>query len=322
MSASGLPYRLRPNKYVDREMFAEFVSLLVSSSRTERYIYISMGGKHLSDHHSIYRRSGIRKLYSFDIDSDTVERQKFNTPFDGVVCMTHSSKELPTNLDKVMSDFAVENAIIWLDFTEPKRLSQLGEVEELAKKLVPGDVIRVTMNADFSYLRKREANLTQAERDLPEPERRVALLRQDLGSYLPRSVQSVDFIGMAGALAKAVARAIEVGAEAGVGAVPKPVLLTRYQDTTPMLSVTALMTDRDGAPAAPEAWTYFPSDWGSIEQIVAPDLSPRERYALDKVMHRDAGAVTTSFGFSLSGEAIEAYARFHRFYPLFHAVGD
>ena len=171
MTSGNQSYRLRPNKHVDRELFAELVSLLVTASDPNDYVYISMGGNHLSDHIAIYRRAVCAKLYAFDLNQDVVDRQKFNVPFDGVVCKAHTSGELPTLLDGIVEDFDAKHVIVWLDYTEPKRLEQLSEIQAIVEKLQVGDIIRVTMNADLSGLLKSEAQLTSAEKALPPSEK-------------------------------------------------------------------------------------------------------------------------------------------------------
>ena len=323
MTSSDRSYRLRPNKHMDRELFAELVSLLVSSSPGDDYVYISMGGNHLRDHISIYRRAGLRKLYAFDLSQDVVDRQVFNIPFSGVVCKTHSSGELPARLDGIVEHFEAKHAIVWLDYTQPKRLEQLKEIQAVAEKLQVGDVVRLTMNADFSGLSKREAELTPTEKALPQNERNVALLKRVLGVYLPHSIQSVDYAGMAGALAKSVERACVMGVEASTDdRKPLPVLLTKYRDTTAMLAVTVMMTDAEGAPDIPSGWDYAPTNWGQIEMILAPDLSVRERLALDQLIHKGSEEIQHELGFSLDEAAIRSYARFHRFYPSYQTVID
>lgn len=316
-------YRLRPNKHVDRELFAELVSLLVAASAGDDYVYIAMGGNHLKDHIAIYRRAGLRNLYSFDRNQDVVDRQRFNVPFDGVVCRTHTSGELPALLDGILEDFNAKQAIVWLDYTQPKRFEQLKEVEAIAGRLQVGDVIRVTMNADFSGLRKREAELTEAERELPVEQRNVALLRRVFGKYMPRNISTLDFNDMVEALAKGIERACVLGIEShNDDRKPYPILLTQYRDTTAMFTATVIMTDASQEPEIPEGWSYAPSDWNQIEMIMAPDLSARERFALDHLMHESPSQVQEELGFSMEETAVKAYSRFHRFYPAYQTVVD
>ena len=323
MTAAGLPYRLRPNKFIDRELFAELVSLIVAERGSDTYAYISMGGKHLSDHLAIYRRAGLKKLYSFDQDSEIVLRQKFNAPFQGVVCDVHSSDELPARLDSIVEDMDVENVIIWLDYTEPKHLVQLAEIETLCTRLVIGDVLRVTLNVDFKGLHKRDEELSDQERRLPLDEKQVALMKRQLGSYLPQKIVRIGDGDMSGAVAESVLRACEIGFEDLTSPrKPLPLLITEYRDTTSMLTVTILVRDENDNPAVPEGWSWLPKDCSSVERILAPDLSPRERYTLDKEMHRSANQISTALGFKMDSDVLRSFERFHRFYPTFQTVGD
>ena len=184
MSGSELPYRLRPNKYVDRELFAELVALLVAESGPDKYVYISMGGKHLSDHLAIYRRAGITNLYAFDYDPDIADRQRFNVPFDGVRCENHPSVELPPRLEDILDGTEAKNIIVWLDFTAPEHYKQLREIEALVTKLQVGDVLRVTMNIDFARLDKSETQLSEAQKNLPKDQKHAVLLSLSLRSRL------------------------------------------------------------------------------------------------------------------------------------------
>lgn len=323
MSASSLPYRLRPNKFVDRELFAELVSLLVAERGADSYAYISMGGNHLSDHLAIYRRAGLRKLYAFDSDPVVVMRQRFNAPFEGIVCEPHTSAELVSRIDGIVGSMNVNNIIVWLDYTEPKHLDQLGEVQSLSKSLQAGDILRVTMNVDFRTLHKREVELNDREKGLPVDEKRAALMKRALGGFLPRRITRIGQDGIPGAVAESVARACEMGLEDGPRSKrPKPLLVTEYRDSSAMLTVTMLICDSRGEPIMPGSWSFVPPSWSSVERIIAPDLSPRERLALDKEMHGDANVVASILGFPLEPEAVRSFVRFHRFYPTFQAVGD
>lgn len=321
MSGSGLPYRLRPNKFIDRELFAELIAKLSASETPSKFAYISMGGAHLNDHLAIYRRSGIRNLYAFDFNDEVSKRQEFNAPFEGLICRAHGSDEVPSRLGKILQDFGAERSIIWLDFTEPKRLSQLKEVEDLAKQLQPGDILRVTFNADFANLEKRSAELKVAEKTLEGPERNAALLKVELGGYLPSKVKKIYYDRMTEALSLAVERAISNGLESiDRGFCVTPLLLTEYQDSNRMFVATALIQDEAKTPHVPSSWTLMPESWHDIEKIYAPDLSSRERHALDRLIDKEASEVSKELAFELDPAAIKSYSKFQRFYPIFQPL--
>ena len=324
MTQIGLPYRMRPNKFIDRELFAELVSLLVAEAGPGEYAYVSMGGKHLSDHLAMYRRAGIQKLYSFDNDPKITDRQRFNAPFDGVICKSHGSEELPADIQEIVTDLGANRVIIWLDFTAPKHLKQLKEVQAITAKLAAGDVLRVTMNIEFPNLMNRTAQLTDEQRELPINMQRALALRSALGPYMPRDITELTNEQIAVAVARSIERACERGGlKANSRTYPVPLLVTNYKDTTPMLTATFRMASGMSSPPPPKGWQFSPGEGlADIEKIFAPDLSPREQYALDKCMHEEAEVIEKKLGFNLEGAGISAYARFHRFFPTFQSVNE
>ncbi|WDQ98161.1 hypothetical protein PSC71_13080 [Devosia sp. J2-20] len=226
-------------------------------------------------------------------------------------------------MDEIVEKMGVKNVIIWLDFTEPKQLKQLGEIETLCRRLQVGDILRVTFNVDFESLHKRESQLNERERSLPVDEKRAALMKKVLGGYFPRTIARIGQGGDAAAVTASVARACQMGLESQQHRpCPVPLLVTEYRDSSTMLTVTIMICDGNGAPKAADNWKFKPADWSDVERIIAPDLSPRERMTLDKQMHGDASEVAAALGFPLEEEAIRSYAKFHRFYPSFQAVGD
>ncbi|MFV0294928.1 MAG: O-methyltransferase [Hyphomicrobiaceae bacterium] len=328
MSAAGLPYRLRPNKFVDRELFLDIISRVVSARGPRDYAYISMGGAHLVDHFGIFRRTGIEKLYAFDEEDNTVERQKTNKPFDRVECRCHGSNELAGRYEQILNDLGAEKAVIWLDYTRPKqRLSQLQEVESIAKKLIPGDVLRVTLNADTEGLQKLKAQLPKGIDFATPNEEWAALLRQQLGEFVPADLDGFTATSFPSALARCIEAAISSGlAQGDEGATALPLLSTTYQDTSRMLSVTVLIRRDDEEGAAPPHWEFLPNGWGDVINIDAPDLSLREKSKLDSILHLGAKDAADTLGFFLgdsrerSEATIGSYTTFRRYYPSFFNV--
>ena len=321
MKANVASYRLRPNKYVDRELFAELVALLVADSQEGAYVYVSMGGNHLIDHLAMYRRAGLRKLYAFDMNPEVVERQRFNAPFREMKCEVHKSEDVPDRLDNIIRDFSAENVIVWLDYTNAKRVGQLQEIEILASRLQVGDVMRVTMNAEFAGLKKWEDQLSCAEKQLPVEERNAVLLKRNLTPYWPSEFSKVEYREIPRALTKCIERAVLRGGQMQRPVkVPIPLLVTKYRDTTQMVTVTVVMGDGAGRVKVPKSWMYAPSKRIGIEEIVIPDLTIRERVALDKMLHRAPAEVEKRMGGWINRNAIQAYKKFHRFYPVFQAV--
>ena len=60
--ASSLPYKLRPNKAVDRELFLSLLCRLGAHLMVERYKYIGLGGPFLEDFRLLHKRTGIKEM--------------------------------------------------------------------------------------------------------------------------------------------------------------------------------------------------------------------------------------------------------------------
>ncbi len=332
MSGHNLPYRLRPNKFIDRSVFVDLLSRLVPAKGADKYIYISMGGNHLVDHNVVYRRVGIDSLFSFDFSERVVLRQEFNKPIDSAKCLEMDSGSLPGKIDEIATIFPhATNLVIWLDFTDPnERLSQLQQLAEVAKRVQPGDVLRITMNAKVETLDEGGSNSAWKDAGYPSPKAyRAERLRSQLGSFLPAEVDAVGEQDFPSVLCRCVELALSNAAgERDTPTDFAPVLLTTYRDGQRMMTATALCCDagKKGEIAGLEGWPFVPGDWGNVSKIVAPDLSIREKLKIDERLSASATDIAAWLGFDLedtaekSTEAIESYKRFHRYYPAFHHI--
>jgi hypothetical protein len=147
------PYQLRPNKFIDRQMFIELLSRLIVPRGIEKYIYVSMGGRHLVDHYAVYNRLGIDAQFSFDMNGNEVARQRLNRPTGATVCVEMNSAALPSQIDAILQRFpSKRNLIVWLDYTSADRRTQLQEAVQTLVRLRHGDIFRITLNADARTL--------------------------------------------------------------------------------------------------------------------------------------------------------------------------
>ena len=128
----------------------DLISRNVGDRGAQNYVYVSMGAKFLYDHHAVYRRTGIDALVSFDRVEAETRRQRFNRPTNAMECLTLDSSELPGELDNIRGQ---KNVIVWLDFMKPgERRSQFQQTGEVLRRLHPGDLVRVTVNAHYHSL--------------------------------------------------------------------------------------------------------------------------------------------------------------------------
>lgn len=179
MSGHDIPYQLRTNKFVERQLFLDILDAVRIWNGPRKYLYASMGGRFLEDFKIVNDRFAIEKMISIEGDETTNIRQKYNR-LGFIDCQKAKSGEFVDDLDRIIDKHPDERFIVWLDFTEPKkRGKQLGEFQQLVSKLASGDVAKITLNANY-----------KAFRSLAEP-----LTKRDFDNYLrdPESPTHVDF---------------------------------------------------------------------------------------------------------------------------------
>lgn len=285
-----------------------------------------MGGKHLVDQESVYRRVGISNLFSFDGADWIVKRQQKNVPHDNVFCEQLHSSSLPGHIDLLSGIFLPASSFIfWLDYTNPReRLAQLQEFSQLLQKCQPGDVVRITMNAEPRTLRGSWEN-----EGYPGPgEYRAERLKGSLGEFFPASIKKVGENEIPVTLAQAVRLAAsQASASSKLNYIP--ILLTTYADGQRMFTATVIASDDEdkNISAGLQTWEFFPSSWTDMVDISAPDLSMREKMMIDRHLAKPPLEIIDEIGFTIAEEldeasrALESYKRLHRYYPSFYAIG-
>lgn len=330
MSGTSIPYHLRPNKHIDREIFFDCVKRVLAHSTPEDYAYMSMGGKHLVDHSTIYRAIGISQLLSFDMDAHIVARQNFNKPFASVDCRELSSKKFLSDFESITNAFPdATNFIVWLDYTSASnRLQQLQEFQSLLQKMAHGDIARITVNADprNSNPRGDHSFKTIFEYRLDQFQRQM---RSFAGTLTVDSMQDEKFPY---AVAACVANAAK-GARSGTGhVIVRPLNIQWYTDGTPMVSLTCVVLERSKADEymshpSIASWPYLAKKWSDVSAIRVPDLSITERAFIDQAHPTKAPKIIASeIGFLFDGDLsasekqIQSYISYNRFYPSFKRI--
>ena len=331
MSGEDIPYQLRPNKFIDRQMFLELLSRLVVPRGLENYIYVSMGGRHLVDHHAVYNRLGVTAQYSFDQSENEVARQRFNKPTGAAICEELNSADLPSEIDTIFARFPrKKNLIVWLDYTNAARRTQLQEAVQTLIRLKHGDVFRITMNANPQTLSAGDA-WQKAGSEGPG-QFRAQRLRLQIPEFLPTDVIAISENDLPAVLARCIQLATNEATRLQPKLTFRPVLITSYKDTTRMLTAACVVTDRDEVEPFPAQlftrWKFACRGWSDIQYISAPVLSTKEQYRLDAHLHQGPRKMLRSLKFlpaedeEQSLQALKSYRSFHRYYPSFRHVED
>ncbi|MBU2993949.1 hypothetical protein Q4555_11035 [Octadecabacter sp. 1_MG-2023] len=280
----------------------------------------------MTDHIAMYRRNGISKLYSFDLESNIVLRQQFNAPTQNTQCKTHTAAELPAKLNDIGHDLDIDQFIVWFDFTGAReRGSQLADFQALLQALSPGDIARVALDASLPS-EKLKAELSKEIQDHHFPAMN-ALLGREFGNFHPENFTLTSQNDMSKYLSACIQhlcdRATELHPSGQISY--RPMLQTYYADSSPMFTVTILIQNAQGEPAAPNGFCYLATDWNDIENLEVPELTAREKSYLDRLLDRDAAGLTGELGYEIARAAQmsrqwDSFKKFHRFLPQFQHV--
>ena len=316
-------YSVRPNKHVDRELFAELVGCVLADRTVDRCAYISMGGPQMVDHISMYKRNGISKLYSFDAEDSVVQRQVFNSPTSTTRCEQMLAGELADRLGEIERALDVDRFVIWLDYTgNINRGEQITEFQVLLENLKPGDLARISLDASMPPDRLK-ANLRKeikADHMLAMTE----LLKREIGELHPEDIQLGSERDIpryfSTCLMRACDRAVHSRPDNPIQFIP--VLETSYTDSCPMYTCTLLAQDADGNPRSPAGFHFLSAGWGSIEALEVPELTAREKSFLDRLLDKADDEFNQNLGYSIAREAQAlrqwaSFKKFHRFLPQF-----
>lgn len=315
MSAgSSLPYRLRPNKAVDRELFLSLLMRLAPKLALEKYHYVGLGGPFLEDFRLIHGRLGIEKMTCIETEEQVHKRQLFNRPIASIECVHQSLEGYldETNLDSP--------AIIWFDYTEPRGITS--QIERFARTIgtVPiGSILRVTLNANPGSLGRPDGNLSEAEL----MEWRLQAFQRRLGALFPSGLIADGM--KQESFGKSLLQALKLAVEKEVLSFRDRrivwALATHYADGQAMVTAALVVCQNDdkSVEESVKAWEFYATT-NAPHRIDLPALSTLERLTMES--NDDAQA---KMGFELPtsnmGEnPFEVFKKFYRIYPHFSRV--
>lgn len=142
MNGGSIPYHLRTNKAIDRQIFFEILNQLKLPEKIQKYKYISLGGPMLEDHHILHHSLGVRNLESLERDKSVFSRQEFNRNYSCITCKN-------TTINDFIRDFnRTGGTVVWLDYTDTSWAQQFLECHDILEKLDEYDIFKVTFNAN------------------------------------------------------------------------------------------------------------------------------------------------------------------------------
>lgn len=314
MSAgSSVPYKLRPNKAVDRELFLALLTRLAPAMALEGHHYIGLGGSFLEDFWLVHARLGIDRMTSVEAEEEVYKRQLFNRPNAAVECV-HSSLE-----DYLDAHDFDRPAIVWFDYTAPKPVAQIGRFARTVGEVQLNSILRVTLNAQPGSLGEPTPKLSgQALWEW-----RLEKFKDRLGSLCPTDITTagMEKRTYGPCILRALFLAVEKEALSHADRRVVWALSTHYADGQPMVTATVIVCAATDTVIEPlvKGWKFYspPSDPLRID---LPALSALERLTMES--NDDA---RSKLGFELpeSGlgeDPFEVFKKFYRIYPHFSRV--
>lgn len=326
---SSLPYRLRPNKAVDRELFVGLLMRLATSLKLEGYAYVGLGGPFLDDFRLIHARLGVKEMVCVESDESVHKRQLFNRPIGSVKCVNST---LDDYLDEL--EFSVP-IIIWLDYTSPRDIA--GQMKRFARTLgeVPiGSIVRITLNANPTSLGRPapdeiafSAGGLSADRGTKPTlqEWRRDRLRERLGELFPVELKPENMTTKeyGRSLLRALMIAVEKELLSHSSRAAVWALSTHYSDGQPMVTAAVVVCDPSDAtiPDIIADWE-FRSTPDSPHLLDMPALSTRELLMLERGSKSDPqGPLDFELPKSDMGDdPVAAFQKFYRIYPHYSRV--
>ena len=327
-SASSLPYRLRPNKAVDRELFLALLGRLAATLRIEFYKYVGLGGPFLEDFRLIHGRLGIRDMVCVESEVDVHQRQQFNRPVDCITCV-HDTLE--NFIDS--TDFE-QPVLIWFDYTEPGKIAdQIGRVARTGAEVPINSILRITVNANPGSLGKpsdeevavevgggRDA---RAREKITTQEWRLERFRERLGNLCPGDLQPADMTFKN--YGRSVLRALHLAVDREMLSFTDRkiiwALATHYADGQPMATATLVVCGPEDSRVCTlvDEWEYCSTPSCPL-LLDMPALSTLERLTMES-----SDDARSRLGFQLprsdmGRDPFESFQKFYRVFPHFARV--
>jgi hypothetical protein len=318
MSGATIPYHLRHNKAIDRNLFIDLLARVGRWVNISDYTYVGFGGPYLEEFKLLHGHLRVSKMISLEEAPNVLLRQRFNLP---VSCI---DLRQCTSTAFISSHEFIEPSIVWLDFTDPSKIGmQLAELELLVRKLKPNDVARITVNASPDALGKSK----NPQDDLQQY--RCTRAQDVLAGYCPGNLRGNDVTSKnyPATLLRAIENAAKKGMDTKSDCVLEPLTALSYADGQQMLTVTMAILEKEDKPAFDAStrlshWPFKALDWRNVRPISVPQFSTKERLAVESIL---PGAVSPSdvlnhLGYLVGetqAEAEQLISNFLDYYRLF-----
>ena len=318
-SSDYVNYAIRPNKTVERKLIFETLALLAPAYNFTLYRYIGFGALWFVDFVLAHRYLSITDMISIEKDEYLASRAEFNKPYACVRVELGESDNVLPNLQ-----LEEKQLIAWLDYDTSLDGPVLRDLATLCQRALTGSLLIVTINAHRNSLPNKDAN----DREFRNKQERLRYFAGDLiPQILPKGVmQTSKYSGfLASLLFQHMRHQVRTAGRENDDIVP--VLNIAYSDNAPMVTVGAVIADKQYTQKNAKVF----KTQNAIEKmsehdqlsIGVPPLTLKEKATLDQLMPCDPAPTEDAVsrrGFRLKPSHIKAYHRFYRYYPMFGEI--
>jgi hypothetical protein len=312
------PYHLRTNKAVERLLFVEMLRKLDGHlpTKIERYAYVGLGGPFLEDFALMHGMFGMLDLKSLETERHVRTRQEINLPCSRIKLTLDSTTVF-------VRDYVARRKpqIIWFDYEWPDWKKQLSECSDLIRNITPMSILKITLSGRTKHLpigSTRDPLALHAEwfNDM----------FANYGPFTPDMMRESKICRtLFGILKRVIADTIPDTKEKCV----RTLASYEYNDRTPILTVTLIVGPREDVKEAISKselnqWPFSGLLWREPKKIDVPDLSLRERLAVNKLLPGiTPESVLKRLKLTLSGtpreslDRMKSYVEFYRHVPQF-----
>ncbi|MGK8199379.1 O-methyltransferase [Burkholderia cepacia] len=323
MSGGGsIPYHLRQNKAIERNLFIDLLSRIGRYVNISDYTYVGFGGPFLEDFKHLHSALRIEKMFSIEYEENVYYRQVFNQPVSCVNLLHMSSGDFIYRHD------FTPGTIVWFDYASPSSMGeQLSETQRLVEKLNHADIFKITLNAD-------PQTLGTSSNDEPLLSFRRGVAADRLGDYAPATMDdhSVARGNYPKLLLAALLNAARHGLRAAGNLCLQPLTSFSYKDGQQMLTFTGIILSQDKREeflkkTRLESWKFSNLECVSPMPISVPAFSVKERLFVESLLPANmAENIIDKMGYTIDDNINNAdtlmknFVEFYRLYPWYSRV--
>ncbi len=319
-------YQLRRNKAIDRAILLEIIEKMAREVDLSRYTYIGLGGPFLDDIRLISNQFPELHYVSIERDQNTHKRQRFHS-----VCKT-LRLVLGTTDAYLDHEFETDTlSIFWLDYLDllPSNLEEFATVLDLVG--CPS-IVKVTVYCEFDLgLMEAATKLLGAEEAVKVKTAQIQEFQDRFDDYLDHVIveRDLDPSSFASVVQSMFAVVAQRTLPSQGNKVFQLVHSCRYADGPQMLTLTGIVcqaNDRTRFRRLYARWKHANLDWHAPQHVDVPNLSVKERLALERHLPSANGtgkALQRSLGYSIdesqtaSERRLRQYQDFYKYYPMF-----